>query len=349
MSEHAPNPLVRAENSVEDERQKIRPHSLQDFIGQTHVKENLGLFIKAAKKRAEAMDHVLFFGPPGLGKTTLSQIISKELNVGFKATSGPVLTKAGDLAAILTNLQPKDVLFIDEIHRLPSHVEEVLYPAMEDFELDIMIGEGPSARSVRINLPPFTLVAATTRAGLLTNPLRERFGIPLHLEFYTPEELTIIVKRGAHILGTKIDAEGSYEIAKRSRGTPRVAGRLMRRVRDFAAVANVPVVTKEIASEALSRLHVDEKGLDEFDRRYLRLLAENYKGGPCGVETLAAALGNERDVLEEVVEPFLMQQGLIQRTNRGRMLCEHAWSYLGYGIPENCSDKMPLFDIKNES
>ncbi len=315
-------------DSMEDARE-IRPQSLNDFVGQVDVKENLKIFIESAKKRADSMDHTLFFGPPGLGKTTLASIVAKELGVGFRATSGPVITKAGDLAALLTNLQENDVLFIDEIHRLPPVVEEILYPAMEDFQLDLIIGEGPSARSVRIDLPKFTLVAATTRAGLITTPLRERFGIPLHMNYYTEDELTGIVQRGAGVLGFSMNEDGAREVAKRSRGTPRVAGRLLRRVRDFTTVDDVDVVYKKHADKALLRLDIDGLGLDKIDRSYMFLLAKNYGGGPVGVETLSAALGNERDVLEDVVEPFLIQCGLLQRTPRGRMLTKAGWKYIG--------------------
>ncbi len=317
----------------------IRPLSLEEFIGQKKARENLRIFIDAAKKRGEALDHVLLFGPPGLGKTTLAQIVSKELGVGFRATSGPVISRAGDLAAILTNLQPNDVLFIDEIHRLNAAVEEILYPAMEDRQLDLIIGEGPAARSVRIDLPPFTLVAATTRSGLITRPLRERFGIPLRLEFYNAEELAGIVMRGAKIHGMDITDEGAFEIARRSRGTPRIAGRLTRRVRDFALVADVKTVDAKIADAALLRLEVDAKGLDSMDRRYMSCIAENYAGGPAGVETIAAALSEQRDVLEEVVEPYLMQCGFIIRTPRGRMISDAGYKHLGLTPPANVKDR----------
>ncbi|UMM64487.1 Holliday junction branch migration DNA helicase RuvB [Aristophania vespae] len=318
----------------------LRPQTLADFTGQKASRENLSIFIKAAKSRGEALDHVLLHGPPGLGKTTLAQIVSRELGVGFRATSGPVIQRAGDLAAILTNLQPRDVLFIDEIHRLQPAIEEVLYPAMEDFQLDLIIGEGPAARSVRIDLAPFTLVAATTRAGLLATPLRDRFGIPLRLVFYTPEELRLIVSRGAKKLGMSLTPEGAEEIARRSRGTPRIAGRLLRRVRDFALVSKKDVIDRETADIALSRLEVDAHGLDAMDRRYLRRIAEHHHGGPVGVETLAAALAEARDTLEDVVEPYLIQEGLVLRTSRGRMLGDPGWRYLGLKPP---TDSPTLF------
>lgn len=317
----------------------IRPSSLGEFIGQKKSRENLKVFIDAAKTRGEPLDHVLLFGPPGLGKTTLAQIISREMGVGFRATSGPVISKAGDLAAILTNLQPHDVLFIDEIHRLNSAVEEILYPAMEDGQLDLIIGEGPAARSVRIDLPPFTLVAATTRSGLITRPLRERFGIPVRLEFYAAEELALIVSRGAAIIGMDITPEGAFEIARRSRGTPRIAGRLTRRVRDFAAVDKVKTVDAKIADAALLKLEVDKQGLDSMDRRYMRCIVENYGGGPAGIETISAALSEQRDVLEEVVEPYLIQCGLIIRTPRGRMISDAGYKYLGLPLPKNGKDR----------
>ena len=311
------------------EEHSLRPLKLDEFIGQPSLRENLKEFIEAAKTRKDAMDHVLFFGPPGLGKTTLAQIVAKELGVGFRATSGPVLAKAGDLAAILTNLEEHDVLFIDEIHRLNPMVEEVLYPAMEDHKLDLIIGEGPAARSVQIDLPPFTLVGATTRSGLLANPLRDRFGIPLRLEFYVPEELMLIVKRTSRLLNMAITDDGAMEIARRSRGTPRIAGRLTRRVRDFAEVQKTEQVDAEAADKALQRLDVDSSGLDLMDRRYLACIAENYGGGPVGAETLAAALSEQRDVIEDVIEPYLMQQGMVQRTPRGRVLSEKGFRYLG--------------------
>ncbi|MFC3213059.1 Holliday junction branch migration DNA helicase RuvB [Novosphingobium panipatense] len=311
----------------------MRPKSLAEFVGQAAAKDNLQVFIESAKSRREAMDHVLFFGPPGLGKTTLAQIVARELGVGFRATSGPVIAKAGDLAALLTNLEQGDVLFIDEIHRLNPVVEEVLYPAMEDRALDLIIGEGPSARSVRIDLPPFTLIGATTRQGLLQTPLRDRFGIPVRLQFYTVEELEKVVTRGAGLLGIGMDRGGATEIARRSRGTPRVAGRLMRRVRDFAHVAGSDVITRGIADNALTRLEVDSIGLDAQDRRYLRMIAEIYKGGPVGVETLAAGLSEPRDTIEEVIEPYLIQLGLIARTARGRCLNDRGWQHLGMTPP----------------
>ncbi len=306
----------------------LRPQTLREFVGQKASRENLAIFIEAARGRAEALDHVLLHGPPGLGKTTLAQIVARELGVGFRATSGPVIQRAGDLAAILTNLQPRDVLFIDEIHRLQPAIEEILYPAMEDFQLDLIIGEGPGARSVRIDLQPFTLVGATTRAGLLATPLRDRFGIPLRLIFYTPEELTLIVARGAEKLGFDLTRDGAREIAGRSRGTPRIAGRLLRRVRDFATVQGAASVDRAIADAALLRLEVDARGLDAMDRRYLRRMAEHHGGGPVGVETLAAALAEARDTLEDVVEPYLIQEGFVLRTSRGRMLGEPGWKHL---------------------
>ncbi|HYD98329.1 MAG TPA: Holliday junction branch migration DNA helicase RuvB [Alphaproteobacteria bacterium] len=326
----------------------LRPLALEEFTGQRQVRENLRIFVDAAKARGDALDHVLLFGPPGLGKTTLAQIVAREMGVGFRATSGPVIARAGDLAAILTNLQPRDVLFIDEIHRLNPAVEEILYPAMEDFQLDLIIGEGPAARSIRIDLPRFTLVGATTRSGLIGNPLRDRFGIPLRLQFYEPEELELIVSRGARLLDCPMTRDGAMEIARRSRGTPRIAGRLLRRVRDFAAVAGAPVVDAKVADAALTRLEVDARGLDSQDRRYLRCMLDNYNGGPVGAETLAAALSEQRDVIEEVIEPYLMQQGFVQRTPRGRMLTDHGYRYLGLNPPPRQGAQLDLLSGTTE-
>ncbi|SDW16964.1 Holliday junction branch migration DNA helicase RuvB [Roseicitreum antarcticum] len=331
-----PDPTLRGDGLPEDAPEvdkALRPQTLDEFIGQAEARANLRVFIQSAKMRAEAMDHTLFYGPPGLGKTTLAQIMARELGVGFRMTSGPVLAKAGDLAAILTNLEARDVLFIDEIHRLSPAVEEVLYPALEDFQLDLVIGEGPAARTVRIELQPFTLVGATTRLGLLTTPLRDRFGIPTRLQYYTLAELELIVTRGARLLGVSAEPEGVREIARRARGTPRIAGRLLRRVVDFALVEGDGKLTHALADSSLTRLGVDHLGLDGADRRYLTLLAENYGGGPVGVETIAAALSEARDAIEEVIEPFLLQQGLIQRTPRGRMLAAKAWTHLGLDAP----------------
>ena len=329
----------REEDAVEV---SLRPQTLEEFVGQKASRENLAVFITAARARGEALDHVLLHGPPGLGKTTLAQIVARELGVGFRATSGPVIQRAGDLAAILTNLQPRDVLFIDEIHRLQPAIEEVLYPAMEDFQLDLIIGAGPAARSVRIDLSPFTLVGATTRAGLLATPLRDRFGIPLRLVFYTPEELELIVRRGAAKLGVPLTQDGAAEIARRSRGTPRIAGRLLRRVRDFASVAGAGEIDRPRADNALNRLEVDALGLDAMDRRYLRRIAEHHAGGPVGVETLAAALAEARDTLEDVIEPFLIQEGLVLRTSRGRMLGQIGWRHLGLVPPARQPDQFDL-------
>ena len=329
----SPDPTLRPEAMPEDNDRALRPQMLDEFIGQKEARANLKVFIQSARQRGEAMDHTLFHGPPGLGKTTLAQIMARELGVGFRMTSGPVLAKAGDLAAILTNLEPRDVLFIDEIHRLNPAVEEVLYPAMEDFALDLVIGEGPAARTVRIDLQPFTLVGATTRMGLLTTPLRDRFGIPTRLQFYTDDELYEIVSRNARLLGAPADEGGAREIARRAPGPPRIAGRLLRRVVDFALVEGDGRVTRDLADHALTRLGVDNLGLDGADRRYLTLIAEAYQGGPVGVETLSAALSESRDAIEEVIEPFLLQQGLIQRTPRGRMLAQAAWTHLGKPVP----------------
>ncbi len=326
--------LLDSETRDADEA-SLRPQALDEFTGQADARANLKVFIEAARTRSEALDHVLFVGPPGLGKTTLAQIVSRELGVNFRATSGPVIAKAGDLAAILTNLEDRDVLFIDEIHRLNPAVEEVLYPAMEDFQLDLIIGEGPAARSVKIDLSRFTLVAATTRLGLLTTPLRDRFGIPIRLQFYTPEELEAIVRRGARLMGVPISDDGAREIAKRSRGTPRIAGRLLRRVRDFALVEGSGAIDQSNADAALSRLDVDSIGLDLLDRRYLDLIATKFGGGPVGIETLAAALSEPRDALEEIVEPFLLQQGFIQRTPRGRLMTPAAFDHLGLATPKD--------------
>jgi Holliday junction DNA helicase RuvB len=327
------NPLLSAHRQIEDADAALRPKSLSEFVGQAAAKDNLRVFIESAKSRGEAMDHTLFFGPPGLGKTTLAQIIARELGVNFRATSGPVIAKSGDLAALLTNLEEGDVLFIDEIHRLNPAVEEVLYPAMEDRALDLMIGEGPSARSVRIDLPPFTLIGATTRMGLLQTPLRDRFGIPVRLQFYGIDELERVISRAAALMNIGIEKDGAIEIARRARGTPRVAGRLLRRVRDFAHVAKSPTITRQIADTSLTRLEVDTLGLDLQDRRYLLMIADIYKGGPVGVETLAAGLSEPRDTIEEVIEPYLIQLGMVARTARGRCLNDRAWQHLGMSPP----------------
>jgi len=326
--------LIDGAKKVEDADAALRPKRLDDFVGQRSAKDNLRVFVQAAKSRGEALDHVLFHGPPGLGKTTLAQIVANELEVNFRATSGPAITKPGDLAALLTNLEPGDVLFIDEIHRLSPAVEEVLYPAMEDYALDLIIGEGPAARSVRIDLPRFTLIGATTRSGLLAKPLLDRFGIPVRLDFYTEKDLARIIVRGANLLNAEMSADGAGEIARRARGTPRVAGRLLRRVRDVATVEGSGLIDAKVADKALARLEIDKLGLDPLDRRYLRLIAEHFGGGPVGVETIAAALAEARDAVEDVIEPFLLQQGLIQRTPRGRVLSITAWSHLGLTAPK---------------
>jgi len=339
-----PERIVSGHKRAEDELEaQIRPQVLDDFIGQPRVKANLSVFIQAARARREALDHVLFAGPPGLGKTTLAQIVARELGVNFRATSGPVIAKAGDLAALLTNLEERDVLFIDEIHRLNPAVEEVLYPAMEDFQLDLIIGEGPAARSVRIDLARFTLIGATTRTGLLTTPLRDRFGIPLRLEFYDTGDLLKIIERNARILGLSLAPDGAMEIARRARGTPRIAGRLLRRVRDFASVANAGVVDAKMADKALSAMEVDTLGLDAMDRRYLACIAENFGGGPVGIETIAASLSEARDALEEVIEPYLIQQGLVARTPRGRVLTPRAFRHLGLAVPPRMAGQPELF------
>ncbi len=334
--------IITGDRRPEDIDAALRPKTLDDFVGQRAARENLRVFIDAAKARGDALDHVLFFGPPGLGKTTLAQIIARELGVGFRATSGPVIAKSGDLAALLTNLEDGDVLFIDEIHRLNPAVEEVLYPAMEDRALDLMIGEGPSARSVRIDLPKFTLVGATTRQGLLTTPLRDRFGIPVRLNFYTVEELEKVVRRAASLLGLALTEDGAHEVARRSRGTPRIAGRLLRRVRDFAHSGGDLEVDARVADGALTRMEVDALGLDAMDRRYLHMIADIYKGGPVGVETLAAGLSEPRDTIEEVIEPYLIQLGLVARTARGRCLNGKGWTHLGITPPRTAQDE--LFD-----
>ena len=344
MSRSPKRKLVDAERREEDAAEaSLRPQRLSEFIGQEQARKNLAIFIEAARGRREALDHVLFVGPPGLGKTTLAQIVARELGVGFRATSGPVIAKAGDLAALLTNLEDRDVLFIDEIHRLNPAVEEILYPAMEDFQLDLIIGEGPAARSVKIDLAKFTLVGATTRAGLLTNPLRDRFGIPVRLNFYSVTELEEIVNRGARVLGIGMTADGANEIARRARGTPRIAGRLLRRVRDFASVAGAPAIDRAVADKALAALEVDAAGLDDMDRRYLKTIAMNYGGGPVGVETLAAALSEPRDAIEDIIEPYLIQCGFLQRTPRGRLITSHAFRHLGLAEPARDPAQFGLF------
>ena len=344
-----PRRLVTPERREDDAAEaSLRPQRFSEFIGQAQARANLEVFIAAARGRGEALDHVLFVGPPGLGKTTLAQIVARELGVNFRATSGPVIAKAGDLAALLTNLEERDVLFIDEIHRLNPAVEEILYPAMEDFQLDLIIGEGPAARSVKIDLARFTLIGATTRAGLLTTPLRDRFGIPIRLNFYAEAELELIVHRGARVLGIGITPDGGNEIARRARGTPRIAGRLLRRVRDFAHVAGETAIDRKAADRALLALEVDAAGLDAMDRRYLETIALNYGGGPVGVETLAAALSEPRDAIEDIIEPFLIQRGLLQRTPRGRLLTSHAFRHLGLAEPARDPAQMPLFSADPE-
>jgi Holliday junction DNA helicase RuvB len=340
--------LVTPETRADDADVSLRPQRLSEFIGQEKARANLGVFIEAARSRQEALDHVLFVGPPGLGKTTLAQIVARELGVNFRATSGPVIAKAGDLAALVTNLEPRDVLFIDEIHRLNPAVEEILYPAMEDFQLDLIIGEGPAARSVKIDLAPFTLVGATTRAGLLTNPLRDRFGIPVRLNFYSEAELEEIVNRGARVLGIGMTADGANEIARRARGTPRIAGRLLRRVRDFAHVDGAKAIDRKVADRALGELEVDSSGLDAMDRRYLTTIAVSYGGGPVGVDTMAAALSEPRDAIEDIIEPFLIQKGFIQRTPRGRLLTSHAFKHLGLAEPARDPSQFGFFGDENE-
>ena len=345
MSRRLVTPEVRDDDVDET---NLRPQRLSEFIGQEKARANLSVFIEAAKQRKEALDHVLLVGPPGLGKTTLAQIIARELGVNFRSTAGPVIAKAGDLAALLTNLEDRDVLFIDEIHRLAPAIEEILYPAMEDYKLDLIIGEGPAARSVKIDLARFTLIGATTRSGLLTTPLRDRFGIPIRLGFYAVEELETIVTRGARVLGIGIAADGAHEIARRARGTPRIAGRLLKRVRDFALVEKASTIDRKAADRALIELEVDAAGLDAMDRRYLSAIALHYAGGPVGVDTLAAALSEPRDAIEEIIEPFLVQQGLLQRTPRGRMLTAHAFKHLGLKEPPRDPSQMPLFDQGEE-
>ncbi len=335
---------VEAAQLIENFDLNLRPKRLKEFIGQPQVQKNLSTFISAASSRNEAMDHALLFGPPGLGKTTLAQIISNELGVGFRATSGPIINKAGELAALLTNLQPKDVLFIDEIHRLAPNIEEILYPAMEDLQLDLIIGEGPSARTIKIDLPPFTLVGATTRSGLLTTPLRDRFGIQIRMEYYNPSDLIKILLKLAEKLNVNLDQGGAHEIAKRSRGTPRVAGRLLRRVRDILSVSNLKVIDSKFADKALSQLDVDNSGLDAVDRKYLNVIIEKYQGGPVGLDTLSAILSEQKDMIEEVIEPYLLQRGLIQRSSRGRFVSASGWRHLGLTPPQNAEEQSDMMD-----
>ncbi len=342
--------LIDRELRPEDEFDRhFRPQVLDEFIGQSRAKANLRVFVQAAKARGEALDHVLFAGPPGLGKTTLAQIMARELGVNFRATSGPVIARAGDLAALLTNLEERDVLFIDEIHRLNPAIEEVLYPAMEDFQLDLIIGEGPAARSVRIDLANFTLIGATTRTGLLTTPLRERFGIPVRLEFYSEDELLEIVERGGRVLGVPMTEDGGREIARRARGTPRIAGRLLRRVRDFASVDGDETIDHAVADKALRKLEVDNRGLDSQDHRYLNCIAVNFSGGPVGVETIAASLSEERDAIEEIIEPYLIQQGFVNRTPRGRMLTPHAFEHLGLATPQGLATRQAELFVEDDN
>ena len=342
--------LVNTEiiENIESNDISLRPRRISEFIGQPQVQKNLSTFITAADSRKEAMDHVLLFGPPGLGKTTLAQIISIELGVGFRATSGPIINKAGDLAALLTNLEAKDVLFIDEIHRLSPNIEEILYPAMEDLQLDLIIGEGPSARTIKIDLPPFTLVGATTRSGLLTTPLRDRFGIQIRMEFYNPNDLVKILLKQAEKLDVYLEESGAYEIARRSRGTPRVAGRLLRRVRDILSVSASNIIDHKFADNALSQLDVDASGLDAIDRKYLKIIVEKYQGGPVGLDTLSATLSEQKDMIEEVIEPYLLQRGLIQRSSRGRFVSASGWRHLGLNPPKNAEEQIDLTESSNK-